>query len=39
MGEVLTLEEAVGYLKLPQETMEREVRQGKIPGRRVDHPI
>jgi excisionase family DNA binding protein len=36
MGEVLTLEEAVGYLKLPQDTMEREVNQGKIPGRRID---
>jgi excisionase family DNA binding protein len=36
MGEVLTLEEAAGYLKLPQDTMEREVNQGKIPGRRID---
>jgi excisionase family DNA binding protein len=36
MGEVLTLEEAAGYLKLPQDTMEREANQGKIPGRRID---
>jgi excisionase family DNA binding protein len=36
MGEVLTFEEAAGYLKLPQDTMEREVSQGKIPGRRID---
>ena len=36
MGEVLTLEEAAGYLKLPQDTIEREVNQGKIPGRRID---
>jgi len=36
MGEVVTLEEAAGYLKLPQDTMERGVNQGKIPGRRID---
>ena len=36
MGEVLTLEEAAGYLKLPQDMMEREVNRGKIPGRRID---
>jgi excisionase family DNA binding protein len=36
MGEVLTLEEAAGYLKLPKDTMEREVNKGKIPGRRID---
>ncbi len=36
MGDVLTLEEAAGYLKLPQDTMEREVAQGRIPGRRID---
>jgi excisionase family DNA binding protein len=35
-SEVLTLEEAAGYLRLPQDTMEREVSQGKIPGRRID---
>jgi excisionase family DNA binding protein len=36
MGEVLTLEEAAGYLRLSQDAMEREVNQGKIPGRRID---
>ncbi len=36
MGEVLTLEEAAGYLKLPQDTMKREVNRGRIPGRRID---
>jgi excisionase family DNA binding protein len=36
MGEVLTLEEAAGYLKMPQDAIEREVNQGKIPGRRID---
>jgi excisionase family DNA binding protein len=34
--EVLTLEEAAGYLRLPEEAMEREVSQGKIPGRLID---
>lgn len=35
-SDVLTLEEAAGYLRLPQDTMEREVSQGNIPGRRID---
>jgi len=35
MGEALTLEEAAGYLRIPQDTIEREVNQGKIPGRRI----
>jgi len=36
LSEVLTLEEAAGYLRVPKEMMEREVIQGKIPGRRID---
>jgi excisionase family DNA binding protein len=34
-SEVLTLEEAANYLKLPSETIEREATQGNIPGRRI----
>jgi excisionase family DNA binding protein len=34
--DVLTLEEAAGYLRLPEETVEREALQGHIPGRRIE---
>lgn len=34
--EVLTLEEAADYLRLPVETIEREAARGRIPGRRVE---
>ena len=34
-SEVLTLEEAANYLKLPSETIEREAAQGNIPGRQI----
>ncbi|CAN2040018.1 DNA-binding protein [Candidatus Magnetomoraceae bacterium gMMP-15] len=33
---VLTLKEIAGYLKLPEEKIERQVLQGKIPGRRIE---
>ncbi|SRR6266508_4164696 len=36
MSEVLTLQEAANYLKLPLETIEREARRGYIPGRRIE---
>jgi excisionase family DNA binding protein len=36
MSEVLTLEEAANYLKLPLETIEREASRGHIPGRRIE---
>jgi excisionase family DNA binding protein len=35
MQDVLTLEEAANYLRLPEETVEREASQGHIPGRRI----
>lgn len=34
--DVLTLEEAASYLRLPRETLEREAAQGHIPGRRIE---
>jgi excisionase family DNA binding protein len=34
--EVLTLEEAADYLRLPVETIEREAARGRIPGRRIE---
>ena len=34
--EVLTLEEAAEYLRLPRETIERAAAQGHIPGRRIE---
>lgn len=34
--DVLTLEEASGYLRLSTETVERSAQQGKIPGRCLD---
>ncbi len=33
---VLTLKEMAGYLKLPEEKIERQVLQGKLPGRRIE---
>jgi excisionase family DNA binding protein len=36
MSDVLTLEEAASYLKLPLETIEREASRGHIPGRRIE---
>ncbi len=35
-SEVLTLEEAADYLKLPLDTIERQAIQGHIPGRRIE---
>jgi excisionase family DNA binding protein len=35
-SEVLTLEEAANYLKLPLETIELEASRGRIPGRRIE---
>lgn len=34
--EVLTLEEAADYLRLPKEALERQAAQGHIPGRQID---
>jgi len=34
--DVLTLEEAADYLRLPPETIAREAAQGHIPGRRIE---
>lgn len=36
MGDVLTLHEAAGHLKLPLDTTECEAAQGGIPVRRID---
>lgn len=36
LSEVLTLEEAADYLKLPLETIDRIARQGQLPGRRIE---
>ena len=35
-SDVLTLEEAAAYLRLPPETIAREAAQGHIPGRRIE---
>ncbi len=34
---VFTLKEIAGYLKVPEEKIERQVLQGKIPGRRIEN--
>ena len=34
--DVLTLEEAAEYLRLPVEVVERHAEQGQIPGRAID---
>ena len=34
--DVLTLEEAAEYLRLPEETVERQAVRGRIPGRRIE---
>src|SRR5436190_1086379 len=34
--EVLTLAEAASYLRLSEETLERQALQGRIPGRRIE---
>ncbi len=36
LPEVLTLEEAAFYLRLPTETIERQAAQGQIPGKRIE---
>lgn len=33
---VLTLEEAANYLRLPKEIIERQAAQGQIPARRIE---
>ncbi len=33
---VLTLQEMAKYLKIPQEKIEKQVLQGKIPGRKIE---
>lgn len=34
--DVLTLEEAADYLRLPEDTIARQAAQGNIPGRRIE---
>lgn len=34
--DVLTLEEAADYLRLPKETIARQAAQGHLPGRQID---
>ena len=34
--DVLTLDEAARYLRIPQETIERQAARGQIPGRRIE---
>jgi excisionase family DNA binding protein len=34
--DVLTLEEAASYLRLPQEVIERQATRGQIPARRIE---
>lgn len=36
MPDVLTLEEAANYLRLPKDTVERQATRGLIPGRRIE---
>jgi excisionase family DNA binding protein len=37
LPEVLTLEEVSEYLRLPVETLQRQVLQGKLPGRKIEN--
>ena len=34
--DVLTIEEVADYLRVPKDAVEREVRRGHIPGRRIE---
>lgn len=34
--DILTLEEAADYLRLPREMVERQATRGEIPGRRIE---
>ncbi|MBM4078352.1 MAG: helix-turn-helix domain-containing protein [Planctomycetes bacterium] len=36
MPNVLTLEEAASYLRVPKESLERQAAQGQVPGRRIE---
>ena len=36
LQDVLTLEEVAKYLRLPEDTIERQAVQGKIPGRQIE---
>jgi len=36
IADVLTLEEAADYLRLPQDTIARQAARGNIPGRRIE---
>lgn len=35
ISDILTVEEAAAYLKVPAETVEQEAAQGRLPGRRI----
>ncbi len=36
LSEVLTLDEAAEYLRLPRESIERQAALGRMPGRRIE---
>lgn len=36
LPDVLTLDEAAAYLRIPKETVERQAVKGHIPGRRIE---
>lgn len=36
LPDVLTLDEAADYLRLSRDVLERQVTQGRIPGRRIE---
>jgi len=36
MPDVLTLEEAASYLRVPKESLERQAARGQVPGRRIE---
>lgn len=36
LPDVLTLEEAASYLRMPTETIERVATRGQLPGRRIE---
>ena len=36
MPDVLTLDEVASYLRLPKETIERQVLHGQLPGKKIE---
>jgi excisionase family DNA binding protein len=37
LNNVLTLKEVAAYLRLPEEKVEKQVRRGRIPGRKIEN--